>query len=504
MRRILLSGGTVLADEDGRPAAQELDILVSDGRIEALEPHGAMRDVDADVMRVDGRLIAPGLINGHHHSHESFHKGRYDNLPLELWMNFVRPSRPLPLTPRDVYLRTMIGAVEALKTGTTTIVDDLNVFPAVDPTHVKAALQAYEDAGIRAYVGLSLMDRPFWATVPFVEEEFEQDLLHELRERPVADVRPAVDLLRKLARDHHPTNGRVGVLVAPSAPQRCSDALLRESSRIADELDLPLIIHVQETRLQVITGHLMFGRTMVAHLGALGVLGPRTSLIHAVWLTPEEIAQIADSGASVQHNPFSNLKLGSGLAPVRALLKAGVNVSLGSDGCGSIETVNLHPSLASAALMDKLRDDAFGEWIGADEAWRMATQGGATALGRARDLGRIAVGCAADLVAYRLDGASLTPLNDPVRQLVFAEFGQNVDLVMVEGRVVLSEGRLQTVEETSLLAEIREAHARVAPYLAESEHDVSRMTPALERIYRRCLAHPIASGTFAAKLSCRH
>jgi guanine deaminase len=481
-----------------------VDILVSDGRIEAMEPHGTIRDANAAVIRVDGRLIAPGLINGHHHSHESFHKGRYDNLPLELWMNFVRPSRPLPLTPRDVYLRTMIGAVEALRSGTTTIVDDLNVFPAVDPSHVEAALQAYEDAGIRAYVGLSLMDRPFWATVPFVEEEFGPGLLHELRERPVADVRPAVDLLRALARSHHPASKRVGVLVAPSAPQRCSDDLLRESRRVADELDLPMIIHVQETRLQVVTGHLMFGQTMVAHLDSLGILGPRTSLIHAVWLTPEEIVRIADAGASVQHNPFSNLKLGSGLAPVRALLKAGVNVSLGSDGCGSIDTVNLHPSLASAALMDKLRDDDFGEWLGADEAWRMATQGGAAALGRTRDLGRIAVGCAADLVAYRLNGAALTPLNDPVRQLVFAEFGQSVDLVMIAGQVVLSEGHLRKVDENALFSEIQEVHARVAPYLEESERDVSRMKPALERIYRRCLEHPIASNTFAAKLHCSH
>ena len=117
-------------------------------------------------------LVTAGLINGHIHSHEHFHKGRYDNLPLELWMNYVRPPTPIPFTPRQVYLRTMIGAIEALRSGATTLCDDMNVAPVLDEAHVEAALQAYEDIGIRAYLGITLFDKPFFRGMPYVEEEF--------------------------------------------------------------------------------------------------------------------------------------------------------------------------------------------------------------------------------------------------------------------------------------------------------------------------------------------
>ena len=129
------------------------------------------------------RLVTPGLINGHFHSHEHFHKGRYDNLPLELWMNYVRPPAPLPLTRRQVYLRTMIGAIVALRSGTTTLCDDMNVAPILQREHVEAALQAYEDIGVRAHLGITLFDRPYFRGVPFVDEEFPETLIESLSGR---------------------------------------------------------------------------------------------------------------------------------------------------------------------------------------------------------------------------------------------------------------------------------------------------------------------------------
>ena len=138
------------------------------------------RRTEGTIGEAAGCLFTPGLINSHHHSHEHYHKGRYDRVPLELWMNYVRPLTPIPVTPRHVYLRTLIGAIQALRSGTTTIVDDLNVSPQLDPVIVNAAFQAYRDIGIRAMVGLTLFDKPFYRALPFVDEEFPKDLLASL------------------------------------------------------------------------------------------------------------------------------------------------------------------------------------------------------------------------------------------------------------------------------------------------------------------------------------
>ena len=139
-----------------------VDIVIEGRMIADIRPHGAA-DADGETIDMGRRLIAPGLINGHHHSHEGYYKGRKDNLPLELWMNYVRPLKPIDLTPRDVYLRTMIGAIEAVKSGTTTICDDLNASPRLGPEHVEAAFQAYEDIGIRANVGHHAVRQAFFS-----------------------------------------------------------------------------------------------------------------------------------------------------------------------------------------------------------------------------------------------------------------------------------------------------------------------------------------------------
>ena len=201
---------------------------------------------------------------------------------------------------------------------------------------------------------------------------------------------------------------------------------------------------------------------MIEHLAELGFLSPRTTLIHAVWLNPREIDALAQSGATAQHNPWSNLLLGSGCQPVRALLDAGVNVSMGTDGSCSTVTANMLTVLGSAAALSKIRGDDHSRWLSAQEAFRAATQGGARAFGFAGELGVIEPGALADLVAYRLDTIAFTPLNDPVRQLVYAERGSGVDFSMIGGRVVMRAGALTTIDEAKILAEIAREHAALA------------------------------------------
>lgn len=487
-----------LLPEAGQSQAPLVDIDIRQGRIQAILPAG---QVPPEGKVIDGRglLAAPGLINGHHHSHEHFHKGRYDRLPLELWMNYVRPPEPLPLTPRQVYLRTLIGAMEALRTGTTTLVDDLNISPLLDREHLAAVFQAYEDSGIRALVGPSLFDRPFYRALPYAEEELPAGLLQRLDAQPATPPAERLALLEELARERHPDQHRVGVIAAPSAPQRCSQEFLLAVRDVADRHNLALITHVHETRLQAVTAQRFYGKTMVAYLYDLGFLKPATSLIHGVWLTPEDIHMLAESGATVQHNPTSNLKLGSGLAPLRALLDAGVNVSLASDGCGSTETLNLHTVMSDCALVHKLRGNDYHRWPGAEEAHHAATVGSARGLGRDHELGQLAVGYRADIALYRLDRPAFLPLNNPLRQRVYAETGASLDSLLVDGQVVMQGGRLTRIDEASIAEEIHTEHQRLLPHLERAEALVQELHPAYGRIFRRCLGEAIAEDTYPAR-----
>ncbi len=498
-KRTLLRGAQALLGDRHQHEPRPLDVLVEDGRIAAIEAAGALGSADR-VVDLSRHLLVPGLVNGHQHSHEHFQRGRTENLPLELWMHLVRTRMPVPLTPRQAYLRTMIGAIESLRTGCTTLVDDMALGAAIDRPRIEACLQAYDDAGIRALVGFAMMDKPIVDNFPFLAQHMPPAMAAEMRAGRRPDPQDCLALVRDLATHRHPHSRRVGVLVSASAPQRCTEPFLMQVRALADELALPVITHVQETRLQVVTGQLFYGCPMVEYLDRIGFLKPATSLIHAVWLNPREIEALARTGATAQHNPWSNLLLGSGIQPVRELLDAGVNVSLGSDGSCSTVTVNMLNVLGSAAALSKIRGDDHARWLSAREALHAGTVAGARALGFGDRLGSLHVGAIADLVAYRTDTVSFTPLSDPVRQLVYAERGAGLDFSMVDGEVAIQNGQLVRVDEAALLAEIQHEFAELMPQYARAEADMAPVLAAMERIHREGLATPVAPDTFAARL----
>ncbi len=501
---LILRGARVLESPELACDRQPRDLLIADGRIRAIAPAGSLNDPSAIVVDLADHLLVPGLINSHQHSHEHFQRGRTENLPLELWMNLVRTRTPVNLTSRQIYLRTMIGAIEALRTGCTTIVDDLAVGPVASRERIEPVLAAYRDSGVRALLGFSMMDKPVIDNFPFADESFPADLAAELRSAPRPSPQSYQSLIRDLvAEGHHPQGSRIGVLVAPSAPQRCSEAFLISLRRLADELALPVITHVQETRLQVVTGQLFYGVPIVEYLDRIGFLKPATSLIHAVWLNPREIDALARSGATAQHNPWSNLTLGSGVQPTRELLEAGVNLSLGSDGSCSTVTTNMLNVLASAAGVSKLRGDDPGRWLSAREALAAGTAGGARALGFGASLGVIEVGARADLFGCRTDTVTFAPFNDPVRQLVYAERGAGVAFAMVDGRIAMRDGRLTLIDEGAILREIEAEFQALAEQYDAAEASVAPVLAAVEKLYRRALATAIPRDTYPARLADR-
>ncbi len=209
---------------------------------------------------------------------------------------------------------------------------------------------------------------------------------------------------------------------------------------------------------------------------------------------------MAEAGATAQHNPWSNLLLGSGVQPVRELLDAGVNVSLGSDGSCSTVTTNMLNVVSAAAGLSKLRGDDPSRWLSAREALQAGTLAGGRALGFGDSLGSLRVGAIADLVGYRLDTVTFTPLNDPVRQLAYAERGGGVDFSMVAGEVTMAGGRLTRIDEAAILGEIESEFGELADRYGQAEASAGPVLEAVEAIYRRALAMAIPADTFAARL----
>jgi 5-methylthioadenosine/S-adenosylhomocysteine deaminase len=458
MDRVILRNGLV-DHGDGRFATA--DVVVEGDRITAV---GRDASVPPGAEVVDcGRLaIVPGMINAHCHSNENWFRGRWDNLPLEPWMLFSYPKLAGPdQSPREIYLRTLNGGLEMVRSGTTSVVDFLYEMKGFSDESLAAVVSAYRDLGLRALIVLGMSDRAFQETVVLDERLVDPDLLARIADDPPPTWDECEAFARAaVSRYHRPDEG-ISVGLAPSGPQRCTDGFLQASAALADELDLQIHIHVLETRMQAVSGQRMYGRTLPEHMQALGFLGPRVSIEHGVWLTARDIEILRDTGTTVVHNPISNMKLGSGICPVPMLLEGGVNLALGTDGMSSNDGNDMFAVLKVAGLIHKLWDIDYQRWPGAKEAWRMATLGGARAAGDAAGIGRLEVGRRADLVLLDLDSLVFTPLTRPLNQIVFGSTTTAVHSTMVGGRWVLRDGEVTGIDEPAILAEIREVGAGV-------------------------------------------
>ncbi|HEY6962430.1 MAG TPA: amidohydrolase family protein [Gaiellaceae bacterium] len=398
------------------------------------------------------------MVNAHAHSNENWFRGLWDNLPLEPWMLFSYPVLAAPAQSADeIYVRTLLGGIELLRSGATTVVD----FLYDGEESLEPVVRAYRDLGLRALIGLGYSDRAYHETVVLDEGLVSRELIDRIEsERPPSWPKLEAFTRRAVERYHRPEEG-ISICPAPSGPQRCTDEMLAGCAALADELDLVVHIHVLETRMQAVSGQRMYGRTLPEHMDAIGFLSPRVCFEHGIWLTPSDIELVRDRGVTVVHNPVSNMKLGSGIAPVPDLLAHGVNVALGTDGMCSNDGQDMFATLKTAALLHKLWEVDFERWLGAQEAWEMATRGGAAAAGDPDGLGRIEVGARADLVLLDLESSVFTPLNDPLKQLALGSTTLAVDSVMVGGEWRLLNGVVKGVDERAILAEGRARGAEV-------------------------------------------
>jgi 5-methylthioadenosine/S-adenosylhomocysteine deaminase len=410
-------------------------VAVRGGRIVALLPAAAARARFVPDRRYElpAHVLIPGLVNLHTHAAMTLMRGLADDRPLMTWLTqHVWPAEQRHVSPEFVYDGTLLACAEMLRGGVT-CANDMYFFP-------ESAAQAFHDAGMRAAIGL-------------IAVEF-----------PSAYAADAEDYLVKglAARDRLGDRSRLSFCMAPHAPYTVSDRTFQRIATLAEELDLPIHIHLHETAGEIKESVDAHGARPFARLEALGLVTARLIAVHAVHLTGPEIAALARNGASVAHCPSSNLKLASGLAPVAELLRRGANVGLGTDGAASNNRLDLFGEMRAAALLAKaVSGDA--EAMPAHETLRCATLGGARALGLEGAIGSIVPGKLADLSAVSLGELETQPCYDPVSHLVYACGREHVTHVWVEGEPVVEDRVLTRVDPRELEKSAGLWHTRLAP-----------------------------------------
>jgi 5-methylthioadenosine/S-adenosylhomocysteine deaminase len=407
-----------------------------------------------------------------------------DRAPLEVFLSAsgaISGNRSL----EDKRLTTLLTAAELLRKGCTACYDLIVEIPSPSREGLEAVAAAYAESGMRAVVAPMMADRSLYQALPGLLDALppavrEQAL--KIQAAPGdASLSTCSDVLRKWAFDRD----FIRAAIAPTIPLHCSDDFLTGCARLAAEFDVGLQTHLAETKTQAVLGLARYGRSLVSHLAALGFIGPRFSAAHAIWIDDDDIGTLAASGATVVHNPMSNLRIGSGVAPARAILDAGLAMGIGTDASNTSDGQNMFEALRLAAYLSRIADPDPDRWLSVEDVFHAATQGSARALGF-HDIGRLEPGCAADIVFIDLRHINYVPLRAPLLQLVFAENGAAVDSVMIGGRMVLEHGRLLTIDEDGLRRDAQQAAQRL-DRLNQAALSQSRKLGELVGCF--CLAH---------------
>jgi 5-methylthioadenosine/S-adenosylhomocysteine deaminase len=439
--------------------------------IEAIAPH-----LEVTGTAVDGKnkLLLPGFVNAHTHSSEMWQRGAIPPVPLELWLAELYDFAPLE--PEQVYLSALGTAVETLLSGGTSVVDHLVLIPGKEIETVAAAVRAYQKIGIRAFIAPLIQDESLTAGIPDGEANRE----HETYLRSTA---ATLALMAEVVERFHKPEEGVNILLAPTGIQLCSDALFEGCIELSDRAQLCRHSHLLETAAQKLLAQEKYGCSAVEHLKRIGYLSPRTSLAHCVWLNDDDIAILAETQSTVVHNPLSNLRLGSGIAPILKYLQAGVNVSFGCDGASSNDSQDLLEAIKIGSILHNITDSDYHHWITPRQSVEMASLGGARGLNLADELGSLTVGKKADLVLYDLTNLSLLPRTDPIGLLVLGRPTNAVDSVWVDGKRIVAEGKVTTIDVDELQKELFARSQWI-------DHRQSQTVSQIEAHYRHVMGLP--------------
>jgi guanine deaminase len=484
-RFTLIRGGRLLDTRAHR--ADAADVLVTGDAITEIGGPGLKAPAGAKVIDARGLLLHPGLINAHTHAHGNLAKGMGDRWTLELLLT-AGPWISGGRTHEERSLSAKLGAVEMVLKGCTAAYDLPLEFPAPTPEGLEAIGRAYAEVGLRAVVAPMVADRSFFEAIPGLVDVLTPALRKDVDRLRPAPWKTSLAGMRKAMHGWTLDRQDVRLAVAPTIPHHCSDEFIRACTDLAKEHDVGLHSHVAESKVQAIVGLQRYGKTQTAHLDDLGALGPRFTVAHGVWLDGDDMKRLGDHGASVAHNPSSNMRLGNGLADMRGMLERGVNVGLGTDGANCSDNLNMYESMRLASLVSKAQGPDIERWVTTEETVLAATEGSARALGLEGRLGRLAPGYQADIVFLDLAHPNWIPLNDPTNQLVHTEDGGAVTHVMIGGRMVVENRRVTTVDVRALARQAEAARQRLARVNAPTRALFEQLAPIVGR-YCPGLAH---------------
>ncbi len=482
---ILIQGARLATT--GTRRAEPTDILIHDGIITAMGSNLAAPE-GAQVFDASELLVHPGLINAHTHGHGGLARGQGDKWTLELllaaapWITGNRATE-------DKKLTTQIVAAEMVAKGCTAAYDLFYEFPLPSQDGLDAVAEAYDEIGMRAVIAPMVADRTVYEAIPGLYDALPEALqarVDKLRLKPWGDTINAVSTALK----HWKWNSAdIRFAVAPTIPLHCADAFMCACGKLAREHGVGLHSHIGESKVQAVSGLKRYGKTLVAHLESLGLLGPDFTAAHAIWLDDDDFKRIAAHGASLAHNPGSNMRLGNGMFRLREAIDAGVNVGMGTDGANCADNQNMYEAMRYASMLSKVQTPDPRFWASVEEIYTAATKGSAQALGF-KDIGEIAVGKKADIVFLDLNSLNWIPHNWSVNQLVHTEDGTGVKHVMIGGRFVFKDGKHTTINLRQLAIRAEAARERLEALNAENKQMYDMLEPVVSSFCPGLAAQP--------------
>ena len=420
---LLIEARWIIPVEPANAVLENHAIAIDKGRIVAIlqQSDAGARFSAREVKQLPHHVLIPGLVNLHTHAAMTLLRGLGDDLPLMEWLqNHIWPAEAKHVSAQFVHDGTRLACAEMLRGGTTCF-NDMYFYP-------KATAKAALASGMRAAIGLITLDFP----TPYAAD--------------------ADDYLAKglAARDELRDEALLSFCLAPHAPYTVNDRNFTRVLTLAEQCDLPIHLHLHETKQEIDDSRERFGMRPIERLRRLGLLSPGLIGAHGIHLNAEEIALLAQHGCSIAHCPSSNLKLASGIAPLTALAEQGVNIGLGTDGAASNNRLDMFQEMRLAALLAK-GSSGQAEAIGAHQALRMATLGGAQALGLDAEFGSIAIGKSADLCAVNVNSSGMTPCYNAASLLVYSAGREHVSDVWIAGQIRVANGLLLETDEIELI-----------------------------------------------------
>jgi 5-methylthioadenosine/S-adenosylhomocysteine deaminase len=477
-----ISAGIVVTANDRMDVWRPGYMIIHDGVIAEAGPgNGPNGDFDEDLSKPDS-ILMPGLVNGHAHSPSNLVKGTWSRLPLEIWRQHIRAAWR-EYSDEALHVSAQLGVIEMIRTGCTAVMD--HFYSGSQSPYMGAlnVVEAIANAGMRGGLALTLSDQRYEATVGIQTDSLPDEARAEVDRISRHEGRQSLDDFLRFAQAVRSRTQLVLPIVGPSAPHRCSTEQLVRCMEVANDLDTMVHMHVCETKGQFMQGAENFGRSPVAHLDEIGVLNDRLSMAHCVWLTDDDLNRIAKRGSIVIHNPASNGKLGSGRMRFDEMLRRHVRVGLATDGSGSNDTQNMFEAMRMAGVLHNRHDRDYEEWPSAKEILCAATSGSARALGLGDRLGVIGKGKLADIAVLTTNSFPFVPLNDVINQIVYCENGISVTDVLVNGRWLMRDKTLVTMDENKIYRNAGALRMQMEERIQEQFRRTSSLEAPLRQAY---------------------